>query len=315
LPVDTKLSRLLLGVMVAPDGAGENAVVTAFVNERLITSTVAAIGSPTRLDLDLPDDVVGAVANVRTVVQRRSAQGDCRFEPQGYPAQILGSSVAVLQHAGSHARNFSDLAAAWSRGVNVVLSAAAAEQPAAAFNIVTAVLAGLSPETSPVNVTILDGAHAAPAGAAFIAIGDAPPAGSEPRVRFDRGRVAVVGRAGETILDLGGYSAGAVAQIVQTGQQSGLWIKPLATDKSLPSPRELKFDRGDIAFIDNTGIALVMSSERDKVVRIAYLDQFSLAALGERYRSSIMGALWLCATVAFLFALQRMFRRGRVRGD
>ncbi len=62
-------------------------------------STVAAIGEPTRLDFALPDGLVGTIANIRAVVQRRSAQGDCRFEPQGYPAQILGSSAVVLSTA------------------------------------------------------------------------------------------------------------------------------------------------------------------------------------------------------------------------
>jgi hypothetical protein len=88
LPSGTRPSRLVLDVMVAPDGTGEKAVVSAFVNERLLASTVAAVGEPTRLDIPLPDGLVGTVANIRTVVQRRSAQGDCKFEPQGFPAQI-----------------------------------------------------------------------------------------------------------------------------------------------------------------------------------------------------------------------------------
>ena len=90
LPAGTKPSRLVLDVMVAPDGAGEKAVVSAFVNERLVDSAVAATGEPTRLDFPLGDGLIGTTASVRAVVQRRSAQGDCRFEPQGYPAQILG---------------------------------------------------------------------------------------------------------------------------------------------------------------------------------------------------------------------------------
>lgn len=59
LPSGTRPSRLVLDVMVAPDGAGEKAVVSAFVNERLLASTVAAIGDPTRLDFALPERLVG----------------------------------------------------------------------------------------------------------------------------------------------------------------------------------------------------------------------------------------------------------------
>jgi hypothetical protein len=49
LPAGSKPVRLVLEVMVAPDGAGEKAMVSAFVNDRLLGSTVAATGEPTRL--------------------------------------------------------------------------------------------------------------------------------------------------------------------------------------------------------------------------------------------------------------------------
>ena len=44
LPAGTRPTRLLLDLMVAPDGAGAKAVVSAFVNERLLGSTLAATG-------------------------------------------------------------------------------------------------------------------------------------------------------------------------------------------------------------------------------------------------------------------------------
>ena len=93
-----------------------------------------------------------------------------------------------------------------------------------------------------------------------------PPAGAAPRVRFDRGRVAVTDRAGRTLLDLGGFAGGAVAQIVTAGDYSGLWIKPLSADGSAPAPADLHLDHGDVAFVDANGVALAMSTERDTVV-------------------------------------------------
>jgi hypothetical protein len=113
LPSGTRPSRMVLDLMVAPDGAGEKAVVSVFVNERLLASTVASIGEPTRLDFALPDGLVGSAANIRAVIQRRSSQGDCRFEPQGYPAELLGSSSVILSAAGPVAQDFSDLASLW----------------------------------------------------------------------------------------------------------------------------------------------------------------------------------------------------------
>jgi hypothetical protein len=295
--------------MVAPDGAGEKAVVSAFVNERLIDSTVALSGERTRLDFPLADGIIGTSATVRAVVQRRSAQGDCRFEPQGYPAQILGSSAVVLESADARAHDFSDLVAHWADEVEVLLPASAAERPLAVLDLVSNALAALAAETTRINVKFTPPGGAPLPGAPFIAVSDQPPAGASPRVRFDRGRVAVADKSGQPLLDLGGYSAGAVAQVVNAGAQPGLWIKPLSGDGSLPAPDEVKLDRGDVAFIDKSGVALALSTERDTLVRVTYPDQVSWLTMADRFRTWIIGSVWLFAAAGFLYGLQRMLRR------
>jgi hypothetical protein len=184
-----------------------------------------------------------------------------------------------------------------------------AERPAPALGLLADVLTVLSPDSARINVTLVDPAAPAVPAAPFLALSDMPPAGSTPRVRFDRGRVAVDDRSGRTLLDLGGFATGAVAQIVSAGKHPGLWIKPLAADGALPHPSELRLDHGDVAFIDRNGVALAMSTERDTLIRISYPDQVSWLTVAERFRSWIIGGLWLLATVTFLFVLQRMFRR------
>jgi hypothetical protein len=309
LPGGTRPARILLDVMVAPDGAGAKAVVSAFVNERLLGSTVAASGETTHLDLALPDGLVGTNANIRAVVQRDSAQGDCRFEPQGYPAQILGSSTLVLAGADGPTHDFSDLVTRWSNGLELLIPATAADQPTLVLGLVAEVINQLSPDNAPIKVTLVaSGSAPAPSGP-FLAVGDKPPEGSSPRVRFDRGRVAVTDRSDRTLLDLGGFATGAVAQVVTVGGNSGLWIKPLSSNGAAPAPPDLRLDHGDVAFLDSTGVALAMSTERDTVIRISYPDQVSWLTVADRFRSWIIGGLWLLATAVVLFGLQRMFRR------
>jgi hypothetical protein len=316
LPSGTRPSRLVLDVMVAPDGAGEKAVVSAFVNERLLASTVAAIGEPTRLDFPLPDGLVGTVANVRATVQRRSAQGDCRFEPQGYPAEILGSSSVILTPARSVAEDFSDLATLWANGIEVLIPAGTAMRPLTVVSLLADVLNALSKESAPITVRYIDGAAAAPT-APFLVVSNVPPAGATQRVRFDRGRVVIADRAGRTRLDIGGIATGAVAQIVTSGAQPGLWIKPLSSDGALPISPAVFLDRGDVAFLDKTGVALALSTERDTLLRISYPEQGSWLTFFERFRSWIVGGVWALITIVVLFALQRMYRRRRpvVAGD
>jgi hypothetical protein len=295
--------------MVAPDGAGEKAVVSVFVNERLLGSTVAAVGDATHLNLSLPDGLVGAIANVRTVVQRDSAQGNCRLEAQGYPAQILGSSALVLASADGAPHDFSDLTPHFGRGIKLLLPASAADQPVPVLGVLAQAVDQLSPDIAPLNVNFAAGDGTPAPDGPFIAVSDRPPAGANPRVRFDRGRVAVTDRTGRTLLDLGGFVGGAVAQVVSANGYPGLWIKPLAADGTAPSPKELHLDHGDVAFIDGNGVALAMSTERDTVVRISYPDQVSWLTVAERFRFWIIGGLWLFATAALLFILPRLFRR------
>jgi cellulose synthase operon protein B len=309
LPAATRPTRLLLDVMVAPDGDGARAVVSTFVNERLIGSTVAATTEATHLDLPLPDGLVGTVANLRVVVQRDSAQGNCRFEPQGYPAQILGSSSIVLASADGAPHDFSDLTSHFVRGIDILVPASAADQPTRVLGMLAEVANQLSSVTAPLQVSYVPAGSAPVPAAPFIAVSDTPPSGISPRVRFDRGRVAVVDRSGRTLLDLGGFVGGAVAQVVGQGDASGLWIRPLSADSTAPAPTELHLDHGDVAFIDGNGVALAMSSERDTLVRISYPDQVSWLTVAGRFRSWIVGGLWLFATAALLLTLQRVFRR------
>jgi hypothetical protein len=177
------------------------------------------------------------------------------------------------------------------------------------LGLVSEVVNQLSADLAPISVNFVAAGSAAGPNAPFIAVSDVPPAGTTPRVRFDRGRVAVTDRSGRTLLDLGGFVGGAVAQIVTAGDNPGLWIKPLSADGSVPAPSDLHLDHGDVAFVDANGVALAMSTERDTVVRISYPDRVSWLTVAERFHSWIIVGLWLFATAALLLTLQRMFRR------
>jgi hypothetical protein len=243
------------------------------------------------------------------VVQRHSAQGDCRFEPLGYPTQILGSIALVLTGAGGGLHDFADLATRWADGIQVFVPAAAADHPAELLGLMAQVLNRLSADSAPLEVQFVSPGREVSPSRPFLSVSDRPPAGATLRARFDRGRVTVVDRSNRTLLDLGGYSSGAIAELVSANDQPGLWIRSLAPNDALPTPRDLNIDHGDVAFLDHTGVALAMSTERDTLVRIAYPDQVSWLTVAERYRSWIIGGLWLFVTAAFLLVLQRMFRR------
>jgi hypothetical protein len=279
----------------------------------LLGSTVAATGEATHLDLLLPDGLVGTIANVRVLIQRDSAQGDCRIEPQGYPAQILGSSALVLADANATPHDFSDLTSRFSQRLEILLPEVAGDRPDRMLDMVTEVAAQLSPDAAPLAIDFIPGGSAPQPDQPFIVVSDTPPEGAAPRVRFDLGRVAVTDHAGRRLLDLGGFVGGAVVQIVAAGDYPGLWIKPLSADQSMPTPKDIHLYHGDVAFVDGDGVALAMSTERDTVVRISYPDQVSWLSVAGRFRPWIIAGLWLFATAALLLILQRMFRRRPAR--
>lgn len=309
LPPETRATGIVLELMAAPDPTGEKAVVSAYVNDRLLASTVAASGGPTRLSIGLPDGLVGKSANVLAVVQRRSEQGDCRFQAQGYPAQILPSSEVLLKATTGAARAFSDLTPRWANGIEILIARPALYHPDTLVAFLTGIVSDLSAQITPITVQfIADNAAPDPRGP-FIAISTRPPAGIIPEVRFDRGRVVVADHSGHTLLDLGGFVSGAVAQVVSDSEESGIWIRPLAHDGALPSPVALNLDRGNVAFIDQTGVALAMSTEHESVAQITYPDQISWLSIAEEFRAWIVGGLWVLATFVFLAALKRVLRR------
>lgn len=309
LPAGTRPTSVNLDVMVAPDAAGEKAVVSAFVNERLLASSVAAIGEPTRLDFALPDGLVGSVANIRTVVQRRSAQGDCRFEPQGYPTEILGSSSITVAAAPSNATDFADLATLWARRVEVLLPAEQSANPLGTIATVANLLNALSGEAAPIEVKFIEAGVAPAPDAPFIAVSNIPPAGTDQRVHFDRGRVAITDRAGKALLDIGGLTNGAIAQIATSDGHPGLWLRSLNPNGSLPSAPAVNLDRGDVALLDKTGVALALSTARDTLLQVSYADDRSWLTNLDRFRPWIIGGVWVLISLTVLLVMQRVYRR------
>jgi hypothetical protein len=243
------------------------------------------------------------------VVQRRSAEGNCKFEPQGYPAEILGSSAVILSPASAVAEDFSDLSTLWAKGVEVLVPASTAERPLSVLGMLADVLDELSKESAPIVVKYVESGEEPTPDGPFIAVSDVLPAGATQRIHFDRGRVAVTDRAGRTRLDIGGLTTGAVAQIVTAKSFPGLWIKPLSSDGSLPVSSTINLDRGDVAFMDKTGVALALSTERNTLLRVSYPDQESWLTYVERFRSWIVGGVWGLVTLIVIFTLQRIYRR------
>ena len=215
----------------------------------------------------------------------------------------------ILSAAKSTPHDFSDLATLWADGIEILLPSSTSAHPLSVVTALSDVLGALSTEAAPIVVKYIDNETAPAPGAPFIAVTNLPPAAREQRVRFDRGRVAVTDRGGATLLDVGGLTTGAVAQIVTSDRHPGLWIRSLSNDGSLPASPAINLDRGDVAFLDKSGVALALSTERDTLLQVSYPEQGSWLTNLERFRPWIVGSIWALVSLALLFGLQTIYRR------
>jgi cellulose synthase operon protein B len=174
-----------------------------------------------------------------------------------------------------------------------------------AMTFFNATVAGLLPDAASVDVRL--DASSAPSQKPFIVVSRSVPAGTNPNLRFDKGRFTVNRADGAVLLDVDTGEIPAVAQIVQTEAATGIWLRPgsIAAQK-LAKP--VKLDRGNVAVIDDGGIALAFSNGANQVVNISYVEIRSLADLALEYRPWIVGGVWFATSLLFAFVLSRVYR-------
>jgi uncharacterized membrane protein len=66
-----------------------------------------------------------------------------------------------------------------------------------------------------------------------------------------------------------------------------------------------------VAFLDKSGVALALSTERDTLLQVTYVDHGSWLTTLDRFRSWIVAGAWVLITVVLVFVLQRIYRRRR----
>lgn len=300
-----KTIRLDLALGVAPDEA--NATISAYLNGRLLGSRTSPGAVPATLTVSVPEGLVTRDNMLSVRVQRQPHTGDCMNPPQGYTVQLLPSSTVELAVTNGTPTDFFSLGSQFRSGVDVVLPSDQAELMDA-MTLFNATVAGLLPEAAQVNVK-LDASGSASL-RPFIVVSRAAPEGTNPNLRFDKGRFTVNRADGAVLLDVATGEIPAVAQIVQTETATGIWLRP-GSISAAKLAKPVKLDLGNVAVIDESGIALAFSNGADRVVNISYVEIRSLADLAREYRPWVVGALWLATSLLFAFVLSRVYRSRR----
>lgn len=306
LPPGQVPERLAIGVIVAPDPQDTGAVVTAFMNETLLGSTTTFGDDPAMLDLKLPEGLLGGENGLRISVQRRPMTGDCLNPPQGFAAQLLASSAIDLIPRTMPPNDFFELIPDLGGGSVIAFDPEMKRRPRDVLAHIAPLVASLQPADAMLDVS-LDGLQAEE-GRPFIYVGERPPPGSTAPLRFDRGRVIVQSRSGETLFEGASLAAQTVAQIVEVSGRHGLWIRP--GHGAAPGVGvKVKLDRGNLAIVGEDGVSVATATERSSLVRILYPDEFSLMRIVRQYSSWIIVLAWIAVTFGLIVVLQKVYRR------
>lgn len=304
--------ELLVGAARSPQDRG--VTVSAWLNGSMIGSRPLNENEPVWMDFAIPAGLIGRDNQMAVLVQRQTEAGNCLFAPQGYPAQVLPQSRFILGDAPDPTSDFHLMRQAFAAGADVYA------ETGADLDELLPWLLPISGAVLPDDVTLTFGGSDPAAGAdtdtPFLYIGADAPAGSTPPVRFDRGRVEVSDSAGTLLYDGDGLDDIGIVQIVEIEGRDGIWIRPGAGVPPQPTlETPMLLDRGDIAFVDERGIALAVSANRADLVAVSYPDQVSLMQLFARYRVWIIGAGWLVLTLLIIRFLVGVYRSRRTTGE
>lgn len=178
------------------------------------TSARVTAALPTRL-ATVRDQLVVTLTRDRDV-------GGCHVRQTSYAVQLLGSSRLVL---GGATTGLAAIPAAWSGGMDVVVTATAAADPLASLAGLVPTLAELGGWRRQPRFVWAE----QPADRPFLLVGT-PPAAPAPVVGVGDGRVSAQGT------DLGPLADGVVVQRLDSGSAPGVVLTPVgAADATLPS--------------------------------------------------------------------------------
>lgn len=277
-----------------------------FVNNTLLRSVSLPDGGKVqRISVPLPDGLLGRSNAIRIVLQRQPSGGDCREAPLASPAQILPGSRVTLAPDSTRPADFYALSPAMAKGATLVVTPEQLKD-VEAVNLAARVVADLVPAQAPLSVIVGDG-KTRPATPFIQLPGASLPGKADLPVRLDGGAVSVKDRSGQMLLDVTGTRGLITAQLSGLDGTPGL---SLATaDGKVPAgmPR-LAFDKGNVAFANDTGLLMTFDTVRDRAVRVVVADDAGWADWLDRFRILLVLGAWGLLTLVGVGALRRWYR-------
>jgi len=294
-PFASRLSELAIEVVAAPDSSDVAPVASVFLNDVLLTAkAVATDGSVTLLRADVPHYLLQRQNLVRIYVDRQIAGDDCRATRRGYPVQVLPSSRALFESDTDH-KDFFSLASGLSIAGKVIIPRSYLAKPADSLSFVVNIASALGVSAETGTLSVLAAGTTIPTESQYVAFDAPPPENIVRKVQAAPRRLVVRGDEATTLLDAQGVEAMGALELVDDENRRGVLVTSIDGLPQL-SNENLDIDRGDIAFVDSTGLLLWLNSDRDRDAELYLAEVSPFWDWVERYRWWLIA---LFAVVAF----------------
>ena len=243
-------------------------------------------------------------------VQRNLVSGDCQSEPPPYPVQITSNSYLVVSQQVASPRQFRDLHAWFAAGFDLYVPQPVASNSSANLGFLANFFKYNSYPLTPGRIHFFASGETLDPLAPFMLLGNASLAVGEAGVRFDRGRIQVLDRKQETLLNADRLPYLTISQLVQAGNSHGLWVLAKA---GAPQPQQgpMLLENNAVAFSDAKGVVLTLNPDYWEVSHVNYPEyQQWFDHLG-RYRYWLLGLGWLLLTLLLvhLYSKARQHRK------
>lgn len=304
LPPARLPAELVLDLLVPSANAESPTVAAVWLDEELLHAAPLPGGAgPHRLRVRLPKEHPRLVSSVRVELLREARADPCTSRPVGMPAELLASSHLLLTEAPKRPSSFAELAALFDARTAILIESAAVARPAALLATLTEIGRHLFRPGAPGRLRLVELDRPPPVEGPFVLVGGRGWPELEAPLRLDRGRVALLGRSGDPLLEIEPGDDLAIAQLVRLGERSGLWLAATGESPSLwPGDR---LDREDLVIGDRHGTRVALRTATDTVPIVDYPEAVSWLDRLAPWRWGVLLAFWAMSTLLLVLILRR----------
>ncbi|MDX8376521.1 MAG: cellulose biosynthesis cyclic di-GMP-binding regulatory protein BcsB [Mariprofundales bacterium] len=320
LPAGSRLERLNLN-FVAPVSWTDDPDYEAYIylNDILLQSArLSNDGKKQHLSVYLPQNYQLQFNTISVTVQHDIVKkgGFCQGLVSSDPIQITPDSGLVIKQESIEPEKFADLYYYLAKGFDVFLNEDFLAHPKRALNLLSSLSADYPLAVDYTRVSFEPhGAEITPQ-QPFIAIGNFHIKGMDHPVLFDKGRIQIIDESKRILFDVDHLEKISVAQIMESSNQYGLWIKPsevtglpdidthrLDVDEIL---EVLHLDQDNVAFLDKDGVLMTVNSHTPSLAQVYYPDSENWLDVLQKYRFWILVFAWFFLTMLVIYLYRKV---------